>query len=102
MKTNIFQLKQLCCVGAGLFVSALGSSFAMADLLHRLRVGDEVVAKYPPFRGRADNPWFSGTVTALNVTVSPPTCTVRFCDGDRASGILSHEVLYCPNGRHEY
>mmetsp|Transcript_20366 Transcript_20366/g.51431 ORF Transcript_20366/g.51431 Transcript_20366/m.51431 type:complete len:613 (+) Transcript_20366:190-2028(+) len=66
---------------------------------HQLQMCDEVVAKFPDFRAREDNPWFSGIV--LGVNAEEGTCKIRFCDGDIGEGVLASEVLFCPSGRAE-
>ena len=77
----------------------------MADVLkispeHRVarphvpEVGDPVLCKYPKFRGKLDDPWFMGTVAAIHVD----SATIRYEDGNEASGVLAEELYYCPQG----
>eukprot|EP00941_MAST-03F_sp_MAST-3F-sp1_P004780 g4780.t1 len=61
--------------------------------VHNIRVGDVVIARYPPYRSRADNPWFRAQV----VSVSPNQVSVKYADGDVGNGLASHEVYYSPN-----
>lgn len=63
--------------------------------VHLLQPGDEVVAKYSGFRGKSDNPWFAGTVEAVN----GDRCTIQYEDGDRSEDVMEDEVMYAP-GRH--
>ena len=51
-----------------------------------------VVAKYTGFRGQADNPWFAGIVK----TIAPPTCVIKFEDGDTSVDVTASEVKYAP------
>ncbi len=59
-----------------------------------LAVGDAVLCKYPGYRGQTDNPWFMGTVAAIDVN----SATIRYEDGDESSGVLAEELYYCPQG----
>ena len=43
---------------------------------------------------RGDNPWFMGTVVAI----AAESATIRYEDGDEASGVLVEELYYCPEG----
>eukprot|EP00949_MAST-11_sp_MAST-11-sp1_P003802 g3802.t1 len=61
---------------------------------HILAVGDRVLCKYPAYRERGDNPWFMGTVVAI----ASESATIRYEDGDEASGVLAEELYYCPEG----
>lgn len=72
---------------------------------HWLQPGDKVVAKYSGFRGKADNPWFAGTVGLHSGRAD--RCTVRYEDGDRSSDVMENEVMYAPDrdpswGKGEY
>jgi len=58
-------------------------------------VGDSVLAKYPSFAGREDNPWFSAKITAGN---SDGTFDLRFSDGDTAKEVLAENLYVAPNG----
>jgi len=72
-----------------------------------LKKGDKVLAKYPPYRGRKGNPWFTGTVLNLE---HGGTCQVKWdSDGSLSIGVRASEVVYCANaprdvgkGRHRY
>ena len=81
--------------------------------LHVPRVGDLVVAKWPPYRdnrywnSKTGNPWFAGTIRAINwantrsvlerglirgyrnqwLTHATWTCTVEFADGNISDGV---------------
>ena len=46
-------------------------------------IGDGVICKYPPYKDKADDPWFSATITAINGN----TVDVLYDDGDTATGI---------------
>lgn len=63
---------------------------------HNLRVGDEVVSKYPAYRGKGDNPWFAGKVDSIEEKSS--TCVIMFSDGDIAESVMENEVRYCSFG----
>jgi len=61
-----------------------------------LKKGSKVLAKYPAFSGRADNPWFKATITDRSSTNN--TYSLAFADGDTAKGVLGHEMYLAPNG----
>ena len=64
----------------------------MAFTQRELSIGDEIVAKYPGFRGAEDNPWFAATVTGF----ADDQCAVQFEDGDTGSDLSPSEILYAP------
>ncbi|CAD7938037.1 unnamed protein product [Amoebophrya sp. A25] len=68
------------------------------DLPHALGIGDEVVAKFDAYRGKDDDPWFSGIVA--DIDDEEGICTVNFCDGDVSVELSADEVLFAP-GRAE-
>ena len=65
---------------------------------HKLSEGEKVVAKYTGYRGNEANPWFAGTVAAIDggmVTVNslilfPPT--PHNSDGDFRSPFVTETV----------
>ena len=61
---------------------------------HILKVGDKVVVKYPPYRGKTDNKnWFAATVTSIfNDKVN-----VKYEDGDYGHKVLDSEIFYAPD-----
>jgi len=58
-----------------------------------ISVGDKIVAKFPPYRGKSDDAWFAGTVTSISST----TCSIAYEDGDSSSDVRVNEVLYAPS-----
>merc|ERR1711998_475680 len=62
---------------------------------HKLRVGDKVVAKYPPYRGKGDNPFFAATVDAIDK--SQGTASMKYDDGDYSKGVRANEIRYAPH-----
>merc|ERR1711934_129981 len=62
---------------------------------HKLRVGDKVVAKYPPYRGKGDNPFFAATVDAIDK--SQGTASMKYDDGDNSKGVRANEIRYAPH-----
>ena len=84
--------------------------------MHVLAVGDEVVARYPPYRREAslddhpgvpggnvgalfsivqgDDPWFAATVTAIDAAGF--RCSCRYEDGDASDDVCEHEVRFAP------
>ena len=59
---------------------------------HNLKINDKVVAKYPAYRGRADNPWFAAKVTSiLNSKIN-----VKYYDGDYGFKLSTSEVYFAP------
>lgn len=67
---------------------------------HTLKVGDLVVAKWPDNRGKSDNPWFPGQVTAINI--DSMTCSIAYADGDESDLVHEDEVLYAPGWPDSY
>jgi len=56
-------------------------------------VGDRVIAKYPPYHGKGDNPWFAGVITGIN----GGSASIRFDDGDIADEVTPQVILYAPS-----
>ena len=50
-----------------------------------------VICKYPAFKGRKDNPWFSGKISYIDE--GSQTCSVVFADGDVANGVKFNELF---------
>ena len=64
------------------------------SMSHVLLIGDEIVAKYPAYRGGESNPYFAGTVVSINAAGG--TCTVRYEDGDSSNDVRAKEIYYAP------
>jgi len=60
-----------------------------------LAVGDLVVAKFPKYRGKKDDPWFAGTVTAIDTEAM--RCSIQYEDGDKSADVQETEVLFAPS-----
>jgi len=85
--------KVACCAGyCGECNDYLDPSM-VGEGRHLMKVGDKIVAKYPPYRGKSDDAWFAGTVT----TISSTTCSIAYEDGDSSSDVRFDEVLYAPS-----
>ena len=72
-----------------------GAAKSNAGKVYAIQLGDRVVAKFPAFRGKEDDPFFAGTLTTISTDRA--TCVVTFSDGDKADGILPGEVFYAPD-----
>jgi len=59
-----------------------------------LAVGHKVVAKYPKYRGKKDDPWFAGTVTGINLQTQ--RVSITYADGDKTKDAKSYEIRYAP------
>lgn len=62
---------------------------------HVLAVGDLVVAKWPAYRQKDDNPWFAGEVTAIGTNAM--RCSINYEDGDFSDDVKEDEVYYAPS-----
>ena len=54
-------------------------------------IGDRVVTKYPNYQGLADDPWFTGVITAFVGN----TVSITYDDGDTATGVT--RIYKAPN-----
>jgi len=63
-------------------------------LIHTLAVNNKVVAKYPKYRGKKDDPWFAGTVTGINLHTG--RVSIKYGDGDKTNDAKPEEILYAP------
>jgi len=72
--------------------SAVGAGASADDGTHALREGDEVVAKFPGFRGRESNPYFAATVKNINAG----KCSLTYEDGDFGDDVRADEIFYAP------
>ena len=64
-----------------------------APVSNILAVGERVLAKYPSYRGKQDDPWFCAIVEAVNGDF----CDVIFSDGDKSTMLRPEEVCRAPN-----
>ena len=71
--------------------SLLSNDIKVEESFATLKVDLPILCKYPPFKGREDNPWFSGTV--LSIDDDNTTCQVLFEDGDVAKGVKVEELF---------
>ena len=66
--------------------------------VHVLKVGDKVVAKYPPHRPRGPNgdfAWFAATITKIDL--AKRRCSCKYEDGDKSADVREEEVRYAPD-----
>ena len=49
--------------------------------------------KWPPYAGKAIDPWYAGTVVAINALMS--RCTIVYTDGT-GTDLTADQVLYAP------
>ena len=69
---------------------------------HFLEIGDCVLARFPNYRGRKDHPYFAGIIQSFELHEAKKiTCSVKYNDGDVASGVEIDEVYYAPNFTHK-
>jgi len=62
--------------------------------IHRLSVGDKIVAKWPAYEGKAENPWLAATVTALDL--AKRVVSVHYESGFDHKKVREDQILYCP------
>jgi len=56
-----------------------------------LKLNSEVFCKYPPYRGKSDDPWFFGKIIAIKA--SDHSLKVRFADGDVSDDVKFSDIL---------
>jgi hypothetical protein len=71
------------------------TSAASSNATRTLQMGDKVVAKYPPQRGRGDFPFFAATVTAIDAGAGK--ASLQYEDGDFSDQVRADEIRYAPN-----
>jgi len=62
--------------------------------IHRLKVGDKVVAKWPPYEGKKENPWLAASITALDLTKM--VAKVHYDSGFDHDKVKESQILYAP------
>lgn len=68
---------------------------------HAVEVGDEVVAKWPDYRGTPnEHVWFAGTVT--KVDPEQKICSITYTDGSFREQVSGDDVYYAPSRDSEW
>mmetsp|Transcript_108459 Transcript_108459/g.203595 ORF Transcript_108459/g.203595 Transcript_108459/m.203595 type:complete len:257 (-) Transcript_108459:64-834(-) len=62
---------------------------------HVLQTDDKVVAKYPPYKGAGDDPWFAGTISSLDKAKA--TAGVAYEDGSNSNSVEETDIRYAPD-----